>query len=258
MIDTHSHLYSEEFDDDFDEAMQRAKAAGVEHIVLPNIDVDSIERLHRAERKGIVHAPLRHAAMGLHPTSVDANYKEALTIIRNHLETRPYIAIGEIGIDLYWDKTFWQEQTAAFETQLEWASERGYPVIIHSRSAHNEIIRSVKQFKHLRGVFHSFSGSIEQAREILRLGNFKLGINGVVTYKNANLPQTLAQLSLNDLVLETDAPYLTPVPHRGKRNETAYLQYVAQRLAEIFNLSLEEVDDVTTQNAKSIFTGICK
>jgi len=253
MIDTHSHIYSEEFDGDFDEAIARAKAVGIEHIILPNVDVLSIERLHRAENR---YGNYCRSAMGLHPTSVDAGYKEALSVIKKHLETRPYVAIGEIGVDLYWDKTFLQEQIAAFEQQIEWALEYDYPLIIHSRNAHNEIIRSVKKFKNLRGVFHSFSGSVEQAREIFRLGNFKLGINGVVTYKNANLPQTLTTLSLNDIVLETDAPYLTPVPHRGKRNETAYIQYVAQKLAEIYNVTLEEVDKITTENAKSIFTGI--
>ncbi|MDR0872458.1 MAG: TatD family hydrolase [Prevotellaceae bacterium] len=269
MIDTHSHIYAEEFDTDFDAAILRAKDVGVRHIVLPNVDVASIERLHRAERKGVArNAPTLHAAMGLHPTSVDADYQTSLSIIKQHLDTRPYVAIGEIGIDLYWDKTFQNEQVAAFETQVEWALEYDYPIIIHSRTAHNEIIRSLKKIGRgvlntpshtpLRGIFHSFSGSIEQAREILRLGNFKLGINGVLTFKNANLPQTLQQISLNDLVLETDAPYLTPVPFRGQRNETAYVQYVAQKLAEIYQTSIEEVDKITTENAKSIFTGICE
>jgi len=157
---------------------------------------------------------------------------------------------------LYWDKTFVEEQIIVFEQQLEWALQYDYPVIIHSRTAHNEIIRSMKKFKNLRGVFHSFSGSVEQAREILRLGNFKLGINGVVTYKNTNLPETLKQLSLNDIVLETDAPYLTPVPHRGERNEVAYLSFIRNKLAEIFNVSAAEIDKITALNTKTIFSSV--
>jgi TatD DNase family protein len=258
MIDTHSHIYSEEFDTDLDEAIHRAKTVGVQHIILPNVDTKSIERLNHTESR---YQGYCHATMGLHPTSVDADYRQALSVIKQQLDTRPYVAVGEIGIDLYWDKTFFAQQIEVFQTQIEWALERDLPIIIHSRSAHNEIIRCLKQFagQGLRGVFHSFSGSIEQAREILRLdGNFKLGINGVVTFKNANLPQTLLQISLTDLILETDAPYLTPVPYRGKRNETAYVQFVAQKLAEIYGLSVLEIDTITTQTAKSIFTGICE
>ncbi len=257
MIDTHSHIYSEEFDADLDEAIQRAKAAGVQHIIMPNVDAESIERLHNTENR---YKGYCHAAMGLHPTSVDADYRQALSAIKQQLDTRPYVAVGEIGIDLYWDKTFFEQQVEVFQTQIEWALALDYPIIIHSRNAHNEIIRCLKQFagRDLRGVFHSFSGSVEQAREILRLdGNFKLGINGVITFKNTYLPQTLQQISLTNLVLETDSPYLTPVPHRGKRNETAYVQYVAQKLAEIYGKPVQEINEITTQTAKTIFTGIC-
>jgi TatD DNase family protein len=252
MIDTHSHIYVEEFDEDLDAAIERAKTAGVEAIVLPNIDVASIEPMHNVENR---YKNYCFAAMGLHPTSVNADYKTSLAEIRKHLEKRSYIAVGEIGIDLYWDKTFAEEQIIAFEQQIKWAQEFDLPIIIHTRNSHNEAIRSLKKFKNLRGIFHSFSGSFEQAQEILRLnGNFKLGTGGVVTFKNSNLPQTLARLSLHDIVLETDAPYLTPVPYRGKRNETSYVKYVAEKLAEIYQVSVEEVDKITTQNAKEIFS----
>ena len=253
MIDTHSHIYLEHFDNDRAETISRAKSAGVERIILPNIDAESIDRLHQTEKD---FAGFCFAAMGLHPTSVNASYKNELSVIENQLKQRPYVAIGEIGIDLYWDKTYLAEQIIAFEQQLEWALQYGYPVIIHSRNSHNEIMASLKKFKNVRGVFHSFSGSIEQAREILRLGDFKLGINGVVTYKNTNLPQTLKQLSLNDIVLETDAPYLTPVPFRGQRNETAYLSLIKNKLAEIFDISDAEIDKITTRNTKTIFPSV--
>ncbi len=251
MIDSHSHIYSEEFDADFDVAIERAKAVGVKAIILPNVDVQSIERLHAAENR---YPSYCFAAMGLHPTSVAADYKTALAVIRENLDKRSYIAIGEVGIDLYWDKTFAEEQIFAFEQQIVWAQEFDLPLIIHSRNAQNEVIRSLKKFKNLRGIFHSFSGSYEQAQEILHLdGNFKLGINGVVTFKNAHLPQTLAKLSLSNILLETDTPYLTPSPYRGKRNESAYIQFVAEKLAEIYQVSVEEVDRITTQNTKEIF-----
>ncbi|MDR1699540.1 MAG: TatD family hydrolase [Prevotellaceae bacterium] len=255
MIDTHSHIYSEEFDADFDAAIERAKAAGVETIILPNVDMQSIERLHNAENRCKNYC---FAAIGLHPTSVDADYKNSLAVMRRHLEQRPYIAIGEAGIDFYWDKTFAGEQILAFEQQIAWAQEFDLPLIIHSRNAQNEVIRSLKKFKNLRGIFHSFSGSFEQAQEILRLGDFKLGINGVVTFKNANLPQTLSRLSLNDLVLETDAPYLTPAPYRGKRNESAYVKFVAEKLANVYQVPMSEVDKITTENTTEIFKTLKK
>ena len=251
MIDSHSHIYSEEFDADFDAAIGRAKDVGVKAIVLPNVDTQSIERLHDAENR---YPDYCFAAMGLHPTGVDTDYKNSLAEIRKYLDMRPYIAIGEVGIDLYWDKTFAQEQILAFEQQIEWAQEFDLPLIIHTRNSHNEAIRSLKKFKNLRGIFHSFSGSFEQAQEILRLnGEFKLGINGVVTFKNTHLPETLARLSLQNIVLETDAPYLTPAPYRGKRNEPAYVKLVAGKLAEIYQISLEEIDKITTKSAKEIF-----
>ena len=254
MIDTHSHIYIEDFDADLDSVVERAKTAGVKAIVLPNIDVASIERMHDVENR---YKNYCFASMGLHPTSVDADYKNSLAVIRKHLEMRPYIAIGEVGIDLYWDKTFAEAQIEAFEQQIEWAQEFDLPIIIHTRNAHNEAIRSLKKFKNLRGIFHAFSGSFEQAQEILRLnGNFKLGINGVLTFKNANLPQTLSRLTLSDIVLETDAPYLTPSPYRGKRNESAYVKYVAEKLVEIYQVPFAEIDKITTENANFLFKTI--
>jgi len=255
MIDTHSHIYLEHFDNDRAEAISRAKSAGVEHIILPNIDAESIECLHQTEKD---FSGFCHAAMGLHPTSVNASYKNDLSVIEKQLKQRPYVAIGEIGIDLYWDKTYLAEQIIAFEQQLEWALQYDYPVIIHSRDSHDEIMASLKKFagRNLTGIFHSFGGTIEQAKEILTFGNFKLGINGVVTFKNSGLNKVLAQLSPEDVVLETDSPYLAPVPFRGQRNETAYLSLIKNKLTEIFDISDAEIDKITTQNTKIIFPAV--
>ena len=252
IIDTHSHIYSEEFDKDIDDVIARARATGVEKILLPNVDVSSLSQLHNtADRYKDYCIPM----MGLHPTSVGENWKGELDIIKKQLELRSYIAIGEIGIDLYWDKTFEQEQKHVLEEQLRWSIQYNLPVAIHSRDAIAECVRCVKNVGHekLRGVFHSFGGSIEELQSILSLDNFLLGISGVVTFKNSTLSTVLKETDLTHIVVETDAPYLSPVPYRGKRNESSYTLLVVQKLAEIYGITAQEVGEITTSNAKKLF-----
>ena len=253
MIDTHSHIYSEEFDADRDEVIQRAKEAGVTKIVLPNVDAQSLPRMLELEAQ---YPDYCYAAVGLHPESVKENYQIELDIIREELERRKYLAVGEIGIDLYWDKTYQTEQIRAFQTQVEWAIEFNLPVIIHVRNSHNETIQALKPYsgKGLKGIFHCFGGTPEEAAEIFSLGDFKLGIGGVVTFKNSGLAATLMHIPLEKLVLETDSPYLTPVPFRGKRNESSYLRYVAARLSEIYAVPQDEVNRITTESANSVLS----
>jgi len=253
MIDTHSHIYSEEFDADRDEVIQRAKEAGVTKIVLPNVDTQSLPRMLELEAQ---YPDYCYAAVGLHPESVKENYQIELDIIREELERRKYLAVGEIGIDLYWDKTYQTEQIRAFQTQVEWAIEFNLPVIIHVRNSHNETIQALKPYsgKGLKGIFHCFGGTPEEAAEIFSLGDFKLGIGGVVTFKNSGLAATLMHIPLEKLVLETDSPYLTPVPFRGKRNESSYLRYVAARLSEIYAVPQDEVYRITTESTNSVFS----
>jgi len=252
LIDTHSHIYEDDFQEDIDAVIQRFEKEGVFNVFLPNIDSESIPKMHALEAK---RGDLFHPMMGLHPTSVKGNYKEELEIINHWLSEREYCAIGETGIDLYWDKSFLKEQIEAFETQIQWAVEKEIPIIIHCRESFEVICNSLKKFdkKRLKGIFHSFSGDRSAADEIFRLGNFLLGINGVVTFKNAGLDKTVAQLPLEKIVLETDAPYLTPIPHRGKRNEPAYLILIAKKIAEITGKTLEEIAEITTKNAKELF-----
>lgn len=252
IIDTHSHIYSEEFDNDIDDVIARAQLAGIEKILLPNVDVSSLAPLHNtANRYKDYCIPM----MGLHPTSVGENWQGELDMIRKQLESRSYIAIGEIGIDLYWDKTFEQEQRHVFEEQLRWSIEYDLPVAIHSRDAIAECVECVKNVgcEKLRGVFHSFGGSIEELQRILSLENFLLGISGVVTFKNSTLSTVLKETDLSRVVVETDAPYLSPVPYRGKRNESSYTLFVVQKLAEIFGITAEDVGETTTNNAKKLF-----
>ncbi|MDR1679798.1 MAG: TatD family hydrolase [Prevotellaceae bacterium] len=256
MIDTHSHIYLKDFDADRLAVIFRAKNAGVEHIILPNVDSSTLSAMLELEA---TEPQFFHAAIGLHPTSVKANYADELALIRAELDNRNYCAMGEIGLDLYWDKSFFREQLIVFEQQLQWAVERNLPVIIHVREAFVEVFEVVKKYQQdLKGIFHSFGGTVDEARQIMSLNNFKMGINGIITFKNSSLSETLSQVPLEYLVLETDAPYLTPVPHRGKRNEPAFLQFVAQRLAEIYQISEQEISEITTQNAKSIFSRICE
>jgi len=252
MIDTHSHIYLEEFDSDISEVIIRAKAAGVEKIILPNINSQTIDRLLNLREQ---HTDFLYAAMGLHPTEVNENFLEELQIIENQFNSGNFIAVGEIGIDLYWDKTFEKEQITAFQKQCQLALQRDLPVIIHVRNSFDETMKALNPFKNssLRGVFHSFGGTIEQANEILNFGDFYLGINGIVTFKNSNLTEVLREVPLQCVVTETDAPYLAPVPYRGKRNEPAFISFVVKKLSEIYQISENQIDTITTQNAKHLF-----
>ena len=252
MIDTHSHIYSEEFDSDRAEVIARAKAAGVTKIILPNVDSESLPRMLQLESE---YPGYCFAAIGLHPTSVKENYAEELAIVKKELERREYIAIGEIGIDLYWDKSFLKEQIQVFVQQIEWALEYNLPVIIHVRDSFSETMEVLEQFrdKGLKGVFHSFTGTIDQAREIIEFGGFYIGINGIVTFKNSGLDAVVEQIDAQYLLLETDAPYLTPTPFRGKRNESEHLTLIAAKLATIFNINFNQITEITTKNAYKLF-----
>lgn len=251
LIDTHCHLYSEEFTADIDNVIKNAEAEGVQKFYLPGIDSTVIEAMMALEEK---FPDKCIAMMGLHPCSVKENYKEELSIVEAWLAKRKFAAVGEIGLDFYWDKTFAKEQYEAFIRQMEWAIEYNLPIVIHTRNAMQETINLVKQYvpKGLKGIFHCFGGSYESAQEIIKAG-FLLGIGGVITYKKAGLGEVLAKIDLEHLVLETDAPYLTPVPFRGKRNESSYLKYIIARVAEAKNCTVEEVAAVTTANAEKIF-----
>jgi TatD DNase family protein len=252
LIDTHAHLYLPEFHADFEDVVSRAKKAGVYKILLPNIDTASIESL----KQTVLFDPSFFIPMiGLHPTSVKEDWEHRLNIVYHELKTNKYIAIGEIGIDLYWDQTFKTQQIKAFEKQLQWSIEKQLPVAIHSRNANEEVIQSIKKVgvDSLRGVFHSFGGSREELKNILELPSFFIGINGIITFKNSGLCDVLRCCDIERIVLETDAPYLAPVPYRGKRNEPAYLTEIAKELAAIFGMTEEEVAEITSRNAEKVF-----
>lgn len=251
IIDTHCHLYLADFTEDIDGVLQRADIEGVTKFYLPAVDSETTEQLISLEKRFPGQCI---AMMGLHPCSVKENYLEELSLVRHWLEQRNFAAVGEIGLDFYWDKTFTEQQIAAFEQQIDWAKEYQLPIVIHSRDAMQECIEVVrkKQDGHLKGIFHCFSGSETEARQIIDLG-FYLGIGGVITYKKAGLAELLEKIELSVLVLETDSPYLTPVPFRGKRNESSYLKYIAAKLAEVKQTTIEEVARVTTENARIIF-----
>lgn len=240
-----------DFRPDLDALMQRAQLAGVEKFYLPAIDSEVINDILVFET---AYPGKAFAMMGIHPCSIKEDYNEELRITEEWLNKRPFAAIGEIGLDFYWDKTFTTQQYHAFETQMQWALQRSMPIVIHSRNAMQQTIDTLKPFaeKGLRGIFHCFSGTAADAEQITALG-FLLGIGGVITYKNAGLGAALENIGLEHLVLETDAPYLTPVPFRGKRNESSYLTYIAQKLAEVKKVTVEEVAEVTTANAEKIF-----
>lgn len=252
IIDTHAHMYLQQFDEDRQACMERAVKDNVFLTLLPNIDVDSIE----AMRKCLNDFPTQYMGMmGLHPCSVKEDFQEQLSVIKKELDTGKYIAVGEIGIDLYWDKTTLGIQVEAFKEQIKWAKEAALPIAIHARDSFEEIFDVLDEVHNdrLTGVFHCFTGSEAQAQKALSYSGFYLGIGGVATFKNSGLDKVLIEIGLDRLVLETDAPYLTPHPHRGKRNETAYTRLVADKLAHIFNLSVEEVARTTTDNAKTLF-----
>lgn len=251
LIDTHTHQYSKEFDKDRAESIQRCLDNGIKKLYLPNVDSESIARMLEMEQQ---FPGVCFAMMGLHPCSVQAGYKEELAIVKEWLDKRKFVAIGEIGIDLYWDKTFLKEQQDAFSQQIRWAMEYKLPIVIHARDSFNEIFEVMDSFDQLpAGIFHCFTGNLEQAEKVISYGGFRMGIGGVLTYKNSGLDKVLEQVGLEHLVLETDSPYLAPVPHRGKRNESAYVKIVAERLAEIKKVPYEEVAAITTRNAQELF-----
>lgn len=250
MIDTHAHLYSDEFEKNYNELFSRIEKANVSKILLPNIDSSTIKELNFL----LDNYSQCIGMMGLHPCSVKENYLDELAIIKDELyKNNKYKAVGEIGIDLYWDKSTQEIQVRAFEEQCSWANELELPIAIHTRQATYETIKVLKSLKKIpSGVFHCFSGSAEEGHEILKLG-FYMGIGGVVTFKNSTLPEVLKQVPLDRIVLETDSPYLSPVPFRGKRNESSYLEYIAEKLAFIYGCTVSEVIEKTTENAIKLF-----
>lgn len=253
-IDTHSHIYLNEFSDDCSLVIERAKAAGVSHILLPNIDTNSVASMQKLCDD---YPDCCYPMIGLHPTSVGESYKKEIAEIERLLsESNSYIAIGEVGLDLYWDKAYIKEQIIVFEKQINWALEHKLPLVIHCREAFQELCSVLLPYKgtSLSGVFHSFTGTVEEANKLLEFEHFKLGINGVVTFRNSILPKTLQQVPLDRIVLETDAPFLTPVPFRGKRNESGYLKYTLLKLADIYGVSPENLAEITTRNAIEVFS----
>jgi TatD DNase family protein len=250
IIDTHCHLYAKEFDNNRNEILQRAEQESIHKFYLPAIDSTTHAAMLDLENKNSKCI----AMMGLHPCSVNVNYKDELQQVEEWFAKRNFVAVGEIGLDFYWDKTFVKEQTESFKMQIELAIKKNIPIVIHTRNAMQETINVVKEYskQNVRGIFHCFSGSYESAKEIIKAG-FYLGIGGVVTYKNAGLAEVLQKIDLKHIVLETDSPYLTPVPFRGKQNEPSYLKYIIEKVAEIKNVSIEEVAEVTTKNAAQIF-----
>ena len=250
-VDTHTHLYLEEFTSDRKVLIEKAINNGVRKFFLPNIDSTSVESMYELEKQ---YPDQFFAMMGLHPCSVKENVKEELKIVEQELSKRKFVAVGEIGLDLYWDKTFYTDQVEAFKTQINWALDLKLPIVIHCRDAFDEIYQVLQSFDRLpKGIFHCFSGTLDQANQIIGLGNFKLGIGGVVTFKNAGLDKVVEQLELEHLVLETDAPYLAPVPFRGKRNEPSYLLEVARKIAQLKDISADEVGEITSKNSQFIF-----
>jgi len=251
ITDTHAHLYSEQFDEDRDAMMQRALDAGVSRLFVPAIDMDSYDSMICLEKSFPNNAFLM---LGLHPTYVKENYQEELDFIAKKLAERSFYGIGEIGIDLYWDTTFLKQQQDAFRTQIQLAKKYKLPVIIHCRDAFDEIFEVLESEKgdDLYGIFHCFTGTLEQANRAISY-NLKLGIGGVATFKNGKIDKFLNEIPLENIVLETDAPYLAPTPYRGKRNESSYIVKVVEKLADIYQATAEEIAEVTTQNSKDIF-----
>ena len=252
ITDTHTHLYSEAFDDDRQDMMQRALDANVSRFFVPAIDSTYTESMLQLEKEYPENVFLM---MGLHPTHVKENYKEELAHVEEMLTKRKFYAIGEIGIDLYWDKTTLGIQQEAFRHQIKLAKQYKLPIVIHCREAFDEIFEILKDEKDddLFGIFHCFTGTIEQAQQAISF-NMKLGIGGVVTFKNGKIDKFLNQIDIKHIVLETDSPYLSPTPYRGKRNESAYINKVLKKVSEIYNLSEEEVANITTENSKAIFS----
>ncbi len=253
LVDTHTHLFSDSFDEDRQEVVQRAIDAGVTKMLLPNIDIESIQKTFDLSNAFPDNC---FPMMGLHPGSVGENVKHDLELIKKALFNNKCVAVGEIGMDLYWDKTYIKQQADAFREQVLWAKELKLPIVIHAREAFDEIFEIVDELndENLTGVFHCFTGTASQAKHILNYGGFKLGIGGVVTYKKSDLPETLSTVPLTEIVLETDSPYLPPVPHRGKRNESSYLLHIAEKLADIYQVPLTEIGKITSKSAQDLFS----
>lgn len=252
LIDTHTHLYLDSFKNDLSIIINNCQKNGINKLLLPNIDSTTINAVNQLSRK---YAEICYPMMGLHPCSVKENFHSELAIIENELNKGEYIGIGEIGIDLYWDRSTLDEQKLVFETQVKWAKERNLPIVIHTREAFEEVFSIIDSLNdnELTGIFHCFTGNKEQAEHIINYGGFKLGIGGVVTYKNSGLDKTLKDIEVDHLVLETDSPYLTPTPFRGKRNESTYLTYIAEKLSSIYGCSIDDIAKKTTTNALEIF-----
>lgn len=253
MIDTHSHLFVEEFSEDLSSVIQRAKDVGVERVFMPNIDDESLEDMLKVCS---LYPGYCYPMLGYHPTSVDASsMAKVLRMKENLVSGHPFIAIGEVGLDMYWDKTYLHEQKMVLDEQIQWALEWNLPLVIHCREAFAELFDVLKPYKdtELKGVFHSFTGTADEAQNALEYDNFMLGINGVVTFKKSVLQEVLKQVPLERLVLETDSPYLAPVPFRGKRNESAFVGKVADKLADIYGGSMSEICSITSKNALKVF-----
>ena len=253
LIDTHSHLFLEEFSEDLPQVIERARSAGITHIFMPNIDSTTIDSMLSVCN---AYKDYCFPMIGLHPTSVNADYEKELEIVARELKSfNKYIAIGEIGMDLYWDKTFLKEQQIVLDKQINWALEYDLPVVIHCRDAFGYIYNVLEPYKNtsLKGVFHSFTGTDDEAARILEFSGFLIGINGVVTFKKSRLPEVLTKIPLEKVVLETDSPYLTPVPNRGKRNESAYVKDTLMKVSDIYRMSPEAVGRVTSENALKVF-----
>ncbi len=251
LIDTHTHLFSEQFNDDRTAIIQRAMDQGVEKFLLPNIDIDSIEKMHKLVKQFPENC---YPMMGLHPCSVEKDYKTQLKVIEHNLLNKKYVAVGEIGLDYYWDTKLKNEQIVVFKQHINWAKQLNLPVAIHCRDSMHDVLDILEEMhdEYLSGVLHCFSGSREEAERAIKIG-FYLGIGGVVTFKNGGLDRILPDIDLNHIVLETDSPYLAPAPYRGKRNESAYLVSIAQKVADIKQLSIDEVAKITTANAQILF-----
>ncbi len=251
-IDTHTHLYAEEFDGDRDLAVLRAKEAGVTRMFMPNIDDTTVDDMLSlcASHEGC------YPIIGFHPTSVDTNWKQRLSTVKSRLDSpQKFYGIGETGLDLYWDKTYRNEQMEAFDEQIHWALEKDLPLIVHCREAYPELFEVLAPYRetNLRGIFHSFTGTKDEAERLLEYSGFMLGINGVATFKKSTLPDILPDVPVDRIVLETDSPYLAPVPFRGKRNESAYLLKTAEKLSDIYGIPLETIARTTTENALRVF-----
>ncbi|MCQ2332524.1 MAG: TatD family hydrolase [Paludibacteraceae bacterium] len=251
MIDTHSHIFGPEFDDDRAEVVRRAKDAGVNKVLLANVDTNTIGQMKRCREE---YPDFTAMAMGLHPTEIRDCWKDDLRQIYDELQNGDYVAVGEIGLDFYWDRNFEKEQREVMRTQMAWALEMNLPVILHIRKAYAEAFEVLSDFgnRDFHGVFHCFSGGLEEAKKAIRMGFF-LGIGGVLTYKNSTLGDIIREVGLEHLLLETDAPYLAPVPYRGKRNEPAFMTAVRDKMSEIFNQNAQVVDEITTKNARNLF-----